>query len=131
MISGIEPLYQQIAESIQEAIPEEWATAKMEAIFYPGSSTYFGEYTRLADGRLRDFGTSRSGEQAFREIRKKFKEAGKKPWGQVAFELHSDGRFNMKLGYDGCDENGDTIFNEEEERKRHEERRNRLTSDWS
>jgi hypothetical protein len=128
MIDGIEPLYQQIADSIREAIEEEWSTAKMDAIFYPGSSTYFGEYTRRTDGKLRDFGTTIAGQRTFREIRKKFKEAGKKPWGGASFELHADGTFDMKWNYDGCDENGDTIFVEAEEYERFEGRRKRLTS---
>jgi|SRR5271157_3578627 len=128
MIDGIEAIYQQIAESIQEAIAEEWSTAMMEAIFYNNSSTYFGEYTRKADGKLRDFGTTRSGERAFREARRRFRDAGNKPWGRATFELFPDGKFIMKLGYDGCDENGDTVFDEVEELRRHEERRNRLTS---
>lgn len=127
MIDGIEPLYQVIAESIQQAIPEEWSTAVMEVIFHPQHSIYIGEYTRKADGIPRDFGTSQNANRAFREIRRKFKEAGKPLWGRAWFELHPDGKFNMKWGYDNCDENGDTPFNEEEEVKRHEERRIRLT----
>jgi hypothetical protein len=113
MIEGIEPLYQKIAESIQEAIPEEWSTAKMDAVFYPDGITFVGEYQRKADGKARDFGTTRKGEHALRELRIKFKEAGKPLWGQVCFELHSDGTFSMKLGYDNCDDNGVTVFNEE------------------
>jgi len=127
MIDGIEPLYLVIAESIPQAIPEEWSTATMEVIFYPHSSTYVGEYTRKADGVPRDFETSHSAQRAFREIRKKFKEAGKPLWGRAWFELQPDGRFNMKWGYDNCDENGDTRFDKKEEFKRHEERHRRLT----
>lgn len=127
MIEGIEPLYRQIAESIQEAIPEDWTTAKMEAIFYPQSSIYCGEYTRKADGKARDFGTTRVGERAFRDLRKRFKEAGKPLWGQACFELHADGRFHMKWGYDNLDENGDTVFDADGELKRQEERHKRLT----
>jgi hypothetical protein len=81
----------------------------------------------LLEQTLRDFGTIVRGERAFRELRRKFKETGKPLWGQASFELHSDGKFKMKWGYDNCDENGDTIFNEEEELKRSEERRKRLT----
>ena len=43
MIDGIELFYQQIAESMEEAIPEEWSSARYEAIFYSGSSTYEAE----------------------------------------------------------------------------------------
>lgn len=127
MIVGIEPFYQEIAKSIEDAVPEEWTSAKMEAIFYPDSSTYFGEYVRKADGKLRDFGTTGLGERAFREIRKKFKDVGKKPWGRAAFELFPDGRFNMEFGYDSCDRNGDTLFNEDEEVRRLKERHRRLS----
>jgi hypothetical protein len=128
MIDGIESLFQMIAESIQDAIPENWDTATMDVIFYPGSSIYLGEYTRKADGAPRSFGTTKSGERAFRELRNKFKESGKQLWGQAYFELHSDGKFDMKWGYDDCDENGDTRFDEEKEFKRNEERFKRLTS---
>ena len=55
MIPGIELLYRQIAESLQEAIPEEWSTAKFEAIFYTDGSTYEAEYIRTADGVTRGF----------------------------------------------------------------------------
>jgi hypothetical protein len=34
MIEGIETVYQQIADSIVEAIQEPWTTAKVEAIFF-------------------------------------------------------------------------------------------------
>jgi hypothetical protein len=128
MIEGIEPFYQQIAESIQEAIPEEWTTARMDVLFYADGESYEGEYTRTADGKAVDFATTRKAERAFRGLRNKFKEAGKPLWGQASFELDSDGKFHMQWGYDNCDENGNTIFNEEEELKRREARRKRLTS---
>ena len=101
----------------------------MEAIFYSGSSTYLGEYTRKADGKLRSFATASSGERGFRELRKKFKQAGKPLWGSACFEMQSSGRFNMKFGYEDCDENGDTRFDADEELKRAEARHKRLTSE--
>lgn len=128
MIESIEAYYQIIGDAIEEAISDEWTTAIMEGIFYPDSSTYFGEYIRKADNKSVDFGTPRNAERAFRDLRKKFKESGSKVWGRATFELHSDGRFNMKWGYENSDENGDTIFNENDEIKRHEERRQRLAS---
>lgn len=128
MIEGIEPLYQQIADSIQEAIPEEWATAKMEAVFFPDAIDYYGEYTRQADGISRGFATILSGERAFREIRKRFKDAGQPLWGRACFELDAGGKFNLKWGYDDCDEDGNAHFDEEEELKRSEERHQRLSS---
>lgn len=128
MIEGIETYYEQIGHSIQEMIPEAWTTARMDVIFYSDGSSYEGEYTRQADGKARAFGTTLIGERAFRELRKMFKDAGKPLWGQATFELHADGKFKMTWGYDNCDENGDTIFNEEEELKRVEERHKRLTS---
>lgn len=128
MIPGIEPLDQQIADSIQESIPDEWTTAKMEALFFPESITYIGEYVRSADAKERDFRTGRIAERAFRDIRRRFKDAGKTLWGRAVFELHSDGHFKMDWLYDGCDANGDMIFDEARELKRHEERHRRLTS---
>jgi hypothetical protein len=128
MIDGAEMLYQQIADSIQEAITEQWSSAIMEAIFHPGCSTYLGEYTRAVDGVSRSFATPRNGERAFRELRKKFKEAGRPLWGRANFELQSTGKFNIKFSYDDCDENGNARFDEQEELKRAAERHKRLTS---
>ena len=128
MIDGIEPFYRQIADSIQAAIPEEWNSAKMEAIFYSGHSQYLGEYTRKSDGRSRSFATGRNGEGAFREIRRKFKEAGKPLWGSACFEIESCGKFNLGFCYENCDEQGNTYFDEDEEVRRGEERDRRLTA---
>lgn len=128
MIDGIELLYQQIAESIEEAIPDEWTTARMEAAFFSESSKYMGEYTRESDGVARDFPTSFEAARAFREIRKRFKEAGKPLWGRAIFEMDSQGKFKMHWDYDNCDEEGNAIFDEEEELKKAEERHRRLTS---
>lgn len=128
MIEEIEELYQQIAESMESAIPEEWASAKFEAIFYAGSSTYEAEYVRKCDGVARSFQPSDEGDSAFRKLRKMFKQAGQPQWGQACFELWPNGKFDMKWGYENCDENGDTRFDEQQELRRHEERRKRLTS---
>ncbi|WP_417388318.1 immunity protein YezG family protein [Gimesia sp.] len=127
MIEGIERFYQEIAESIQDAIPEEWATARMDAVFYPDGSRYFGEFTRKADGVARSFTTNRQGERAFREIRKLFKNAGQPLWSKASFELNAEGKFDMKWEYDDSDENGYAIFDEEREKKEFEERYKRLT----
>ncbi len=127
MIDGIEPLYQQIAESMIAAIPEEWSSARFDVFFVPGSCTYEAEFVRAADSASRSFQPTDDGNRAFRQLRKKFKEAGKRVWGRASFELRPDGKFNMKWGYDNCDENGDTIFNEEEEVRRHEARLQRLS----
>jgi hypothetical protein len=129
VIDGLESLYKQIADSMLNAIPEEWSSAMFEALFFQDSSTYEAEYTRKADGKQRGFQPSSGGSRAFRELRKKFKEAGKPVWGRACFQLNSNGTFNMKWGYDNCDENGDTLFSEEDELKRHEERRKRLTKE--
>lgn len=128
MIKGADTVFQAIAESIQEAIPEEWTTAVMQAIFYRDGSTFFGEYRRKADDKLKDFATTAAGERALAQLREKFRESGKRLWGQVAFEITSDGKFNIEFGYDNCDDNGDTNFNEDEELRRHRERFRRLSS---
>jgi hypothetical protein len=128
MIDGIEQYYREIAESMSSAIPEEFSTAKFEAIFYEGSSHYEAEYRRKSDGVARAFQPADGGDRAFRQLRKKFKEAGKPVWGQATFELQSDGRFNMKWGYENCDENGNTRFDEEKELRRSQENFQRLTA---
>jgi hypothetical protein len=127
MMVGLEALYQEIADAMKEAIPEEWSTARIEAIFYPECIQYDGEYTRKADGALRSFCTNERGERAFEELRNKFQEAGEPLWGQARFELRADGKFTMKWGYDNCDENGDTRFDVDELLKRAEDRHKRLT----
>ena len=63
MIEGIEALYQQIADSIVEAIPESWSTAKVEAIFFADSITFEAEYTRKGGGVV-SFSSWHSGRQA-------------------------------------------------------------------
>jgi hypothetical protein len=128
MIPSIEAIYQQIAESIVEAINEPWSKAKVEAIFFADSITFEAEYTRIAGG-VASFPTLLKGDRAFRELRNKFKAAGKPVWGQACFELEANGKFDMKWGYDNCDENGNTVFDEDEWARRHEERRVRLSSE--
>jgi hypothetical protein len=127
MIEGIEPLYLEIAQSMVDAIPEEWSSARFEAIFFSGSSIYEAEYTRRSDGVVLSFQPTSAGSRALRQLRKKFKEAGKRLWGQARFELRPDGKFNMQWGYENCDDNGDTRFDEEAELQRSEQRRLRLT----
>jgi len=129
MIEGLEPLYQRIAESIEEAISDEWATAQMEAIFFRDGIDYLGEYIRKTDGVARGYPTSPNGESAFRELRECFEKSGQPLWGRACFELNADGNFNMKWDYDNCDENGYFRSDEEVESQKREERYRRLTSD--
>lgn len=123
MIPGIEPLYQRIADAMAAAIPEEWASAEYHALFYADSSTYEAEYVR-PDGIARSFAPD--GDRAIREMRRLFKQAGRPVWGQMWFLLRADGSFNVQLGYDGCDPNGDLPFDAPAELRRHEDRRLRL-----
>ena len=127
MIEGEAAIYTRIAQSMCEAIPEEWSSAKIEAIFYSECITYDAEYNRKADGKARSFATTLDGDRAFRELRKLFKSSGVPVWGRACFELQPDGKFVMKWGYDNCDDNGDTLFDAEQELRRHEERRMRLS----
>lgn len=127
MLEGVEGCYDQLADSMTQAIPEEWTSASFEAIFFPNSSIYEAEYVRKEDGKARGFQPADSGDRAFRQLRKLFKVAGKPVWGKARFELQPDGTFNMHWGYDNCDTNGDTVFDEDKELKRREERRARLS----
>jgi hypothetical protein len=126
MIEGAAQLYQDIAQSMVQAIPEDWSSAKFEAIFFDNASVFEAEYTRK-DGKVRDFLPLSSGPDALERLRELFKEAGKQLWGQVCFELRPNGQFNITFGYDNCDANGDTIFDEDQEVERSEARRRRLT----
>jgi hypothetical protein len=126
MIEGIEELYQIIADKTAEAIPPPWTLARIEAVFFSDSIDFFGEYWP-AQGNPRSLKVVRDVTRAFESARQKFKEAGQKAWGQATFELHSDGKFNMKWGYENCDENGDTIWNADEWQRHQDERRKRLT----
>lgn len=127
MIPGIEQFCQTIAGSMVETIPEEWSSALFDAVFYPDGVLYEAEYTRMADGVTRAFLPSAAGQRAFRELRKRFKEAGKPRWCRARFELQPDGHCDMRWGYDGCDENGFVVVDEEEELRRREERFIRLS----
>src|SRR5688572_17856022 len=109
MIPGIEPLYQEIAEAMTATIPEEWATATFEVIFYSQSIPFEAEYTRRVDGVARSFLPAASGRRAFQQLRQRFKDAGKPLWGRASFELRADGQFNVNWDYDNCDGQGNAI----------------------
>ena len=126
MTEGIEESYANIADAIVTAVPEPWTEAKVEAIFFADSIDFEAEYKSEA-GKDRSFAVSMAGTRAFRELRRRFKDAGQPVWGQACFVLRANGKFSMKWGYDNCDENGDTVFSAEEWHKRHEERRQRLS----
>lgn len=126
MLSNVEAFYERIANAIVDNLHDEWQNATVTAIFYSDSITWEAEY-RTMTGELRSFEVSMELIRAFRELRGKFKEAGQSVWGQASFELDSDGKFNMKWCYDNCDENGDTIWNEEDWHRRQGERKNRLS----
>jgi len=126
MIEGLEAIYERIADAIVSAIPDQWNSARIDAVFYSDSSEYTGEY--LTDsGIQKDFAVALESTRAFRELRRKFKEAGQPLWGQASFELNADGKFKMKWGYENCDENGDTVWDEAEWHRHQEERRQRLS----
>ena len=126
MIDGIEDYYHRIADFITSAIDEPWKTAKLEAVFYEGSSTYLGEYTR-PEGSDCSFAVGMEGGRIFRQLRKEFESSGKPRWGQALFTLEESGSFKLEWGYDNCDENGYTIFDEELERQNSLDRTDRLT----
>lgn len=126
MIDGIEVYYSRIADSITNAIREEWSVAIVHAMFHEGGSTYEAEYVRVKDGHAISFTQSSDGDRAIRNMRKAFRLAGNRVWGQLLFVLHANGTFNCKWSYDGCDANGDLPFDEQEELKRFEKRRLRL-----
>lgn len=128
MIEGSELLYQRIADAMASAIPEAWSAARFDAFFFPGASVYEAEYNRESDGVARDFQPDGDGLRAFRELRRLFLSVGRPPWGRATFELRPAGTFNVQWGYDGCDANGDMQLDVDEEVRRREERRRRLTS---
>lgn len=117
MLPNIEMYYERIADAIIDNLPDEWSDARITAIFYSDSITWEPEF-QMTNGKLQSFDVSMKLTRAFRELRQKFKEAGQPLWGQASFELQADGKFNMKWGYDNCDENGDTIWDEEEWHRR-------------
>lgn len=127
MIEGTETIYQRIADAVVERLPDDWKSARVDAVFFSDSSDYVGEYATSSD-KSTDFEVTMEVTRAFKELRRKFKESGKPLWGQASFELQSDGKFNMKWGYDNCDESGNTIWDEQEWHRRQEERRIRLSS---
>ncbi len=130
MIPEIEVLYERIANAMIASIPEAWRTARIVGIFYADSITWEPEYEPQAGG-LRSFDVSMELTRAFRELRRKFKEVGKPVWGQAAFNITPAGKFNMTWGYDNCDENGDTVWDEKEWNRRQDERRLRFSQPQS
>lgn len=118
MIEGIEPIYQLIADSIQRTIPDSWATAWVEAIYFTEHISYSAEYTPSNGSAPKSFATERSGRRAFEQLREMFQNAGKPLWCGARFTIHSDGTFNMKWNYENCDGNGFARFDEKEEFER-------------
>lgn len=129
MIDGIEEFYRRIAESMVGEIPEDWLSAKYEATFYPGSSMYEAEYVGKKEGKARNLSPAEDGEEAFHELRKLFKAAGKPLWGRAVFTIFPSGKFDMKFGYDECDEKGNAIYNREEKMRRVLDRAKRLNAE--
>jgi len=127
MIEGIEQLYQEIAQAMIATLFEEWSSAKFEAIFYPTSSVFEAEYIRSVDGKARSFAPLDSGIEAIEQVRQLFQDAGRPLWGRASFELLPNGQFSMTFGYDGCDADGNAIFDEDQEVEREGARRRRLT----
>lgn len=113
MIKGIELFYQRIADSMIDAIPEEWSTASLEAAFFPTITSFHAEYIRKGDGTIIGFEPASDGIRAFKELRKRFKTAGRRPWGRARFELRENGSFHMKWGYENCDRAGYAIPDDE------------------
>jgi hypothetical protein len=126
VIEGIEAFYQRITAAMTTAIPEDWSMAEFHAIFFPDGSIYEAEYVRQADSIACSFQPTSDGSRAIRELRQAFQSAGQAVWGRIWFVLRADGSFNAKWDYDDCDANGDAVFHEEIELRRHEERRLRL-----
>ncbi len=126
MIDGIDLVYKRIADSILNSIREPWSLAKVSVVFYSDGSDYLAEYTS-EKGDVKSFEITLEATRAFRELRRAFKEANQPLWGQVAFEFKADGSFQIKLGYDNIDEDGNTIWDEEAWQLRREEHRARLS----
>jgi hypothetical protein len=118
----MEALYRQIGESIQQAIPESWLSAWMDATFFTEHTSYYAEYTPSDGSVPKSFAPERSGRRAFEQLRELFRQAGKPLWCRARFEIQADGKFNMKWVYDDCDENGYARFDEQlelDEKRRH------------
>ena len=128
MIENIELIYDRIANAIIDEVPEEWEVATVTATFYPDGITWEPE-VKTPTGELLSFDVSMELTRAFRELRRKFKDSNKPLWGQASFIFQSDGKFNIKWGYENCDKNGDTIWDEQEWQRQQDERRIRLTSE--
>lgn len=99
-IKGIEPLYQQIADSMEESIPEEWSTAWMYAIVYSSHYLYLAEYMTPSSTTPKSYATGRAARRGIESMREEFSRSGKPLWCQAVFVLQSDGKFNLKWGYD-------------------------------
>jgi hypothetical protein len=118
MIDGIEPFYQQIADSIRESINASWETATIEVIFFPQSSEYVGEWFSSGTARPTGFGVDLKAMRAFRGLRELFRKSGNRLWCRAVFEMRSAGQFKMNWGYDDCDENGFARFDEQKQAER-------------
>jgi hypothetical protein len=113
MIEGLEPLYQELADQAAMTLPDGWQKLRIEAVFYAEEEVdyWFGYIAR--DGNLGGLGITSELCEVLRGIRAKFHESNQPVFGQVVFSLTNDGKFSLDLGYDNCDENGDTIYSSE------------------
>ena len=129
MIENIEQYYTQIADSMTETLPEDnWTTALFEATFYDDSITYEAEYFSRSEQKARSFRPADSGQDAFWDLRKAFKAAGKPLWGKAVFHLNADGKFQMNWDYENCDKDGNTLYDQKKEIQRVAARHKRLSS---
>lgn len=116
-----------LAESVQATTGNDWSSAKIDAVFYPDASFYYGEYTPQSGGPARSFGATFEAQEIFREMRDACRAGGQPVWGQATFLLWSNGQFSLEFSYADCDENGDKHFDEEEYLAFESERFKRLT----
>ncbi len=116
-----------LANSIQEALNSEWISARIDAVFYPETSHYYGEYVPQVGASPRGFGPTLEAQEILRDMRDACHASGQPVWGQATFTLWLSGKFSLTFGYANCDENGDTRFNEEEFLEFKRQRFDRLT----
>ena len=104
MTSEVETLYQRIAQSIANAIPELWETAWVTVEFEPGVISEAGGYTSLRDKTQHTFSTPNDIGDLFTRLRQLVKRDDRNIWSRARFVLEADGKFRIDFDYriTGC-----------------------------
>ena len=103
MAKSIEQIYQEIAVSIAQSVPQDRTTAWV-SVEVTGDSVYTikGWYLGEEGGETRAFRVDGSVSRLFAQLRSLLKREGASSWLRAKFTLARDGEFELEFGYDSA-----------------------------